>query len=273
MGGGDPKIRIGTSSWSAPSWEGVFYPQGMPSGDYIRHYSSRFDTVEIDATFYRIPTEHMVDRWRERTPPGFLFSAKIPQVITHEKMLEGCGEEFGTFLRVMSRLGDRLGPLLFQFRYFRKAEFPDPGPFIEKLERFLPALPSEHRFVVEVRNKNFVTPRLLDLLRHHRVALALIDHPWFHRINALMKRSDILTADFVYIRWLGDRRGIEKKTKRWDRLIQDRRREMGEWVPAMRAMLEGGRDVYGYFNNHYAGYAVGSIDLFQKMWEERPAQR
>ncbi len=267
MNGERSRLRIGTSSWSAPSWEGVFYPQGMAPGEYIRHYSTRFDTVEIDATFYRIPTERMVDGWRDKTPPGFLFAAKIPQVITHEKMLEGCGEEFGAFLRVMERLGDRLGPLLFQFRYFRKAEYPDPGPFIEKLERFLPALPESLRFAVEVRNKNFVTPRLLELLHRHRVALALIDHPWFHRVDALMKRESVLTTDFAYIRWLGDRHAIEKKTKSWDRLIQDRTREMSAWVPAVRSMLERERTVYGYFNNHYAGYAVGSIERFWEAWE------
>jgi uncharacterized protein YecE (DUF72 family) len=250
-------LRIGTSSWSASSWEGVFYPPGTPSVEYLRHYASRFDTVEVDATFYRIPSERMVDGWRDRTPPGFLFAAKIPQVITHEKLLEGCGDEFGTFLRVMDRLGDKLGPLLFQFRYFRKAEFPDPRPFIEKLERFFPALPEGHRFAVEVRNKTFVTPRFLELLHRYRVALAFIDHPWFHRIDAMMKQPAALTADFAYIRWLGDRRGIG---------------EMAAWVPAIRTMLDGGRAVYGYFNNHYAGYAVGSVELFQKAWNEREAR-
>jgi uncharacterized protein YecE (DUF72 family) len=262
-------LRIGTSSWSASSWEGVFYPPGTQPIDYLGYYASRFDTVEVDATFYRIPSERMVDGWRDRTPHGFLFSAKIPQIITHEKLLEGCGDEFGSFLRVMDRLGDKLGPLLFQFRYFRKSEFPDPKPFIEKLERFFTALPRSHRFAVEVRNKNFVTPRLVELLQRHRVALAFIDHPWFHRIEAMMKRPELLTADFVYIRWLGDRHGIEKKTKRWDRLIVDRSREMAAWAPAIRTMVESGREVYGYFNNHYAGYAVGSIDLFQKIWNER----
>jgi uncharacterized protein YecE (DUF72 family) len=265
------RLRIGTSSWSASSWEGVFYPAGTQPIDYLGYYASRFDTVEVDATFYRIPSERMVDGWRDRTPHGFLFSAKIPQIITHEKLLEGCGDEFGSFLRVMDRLGDKLGPLLFQFRYFRKSEFPDPRPFIEKLERFFTALPKSHRFAVEVRNKNFVTPRFVELLQRHRVALAFIDHPWFHRIEAMMKRPELLTADFVYVRWLGDRHGIEKKTKRWDRLIVDRSREMAAWVPAIRTMVERGRGVYGYFNNHYAGYAVGSIGLFQKTWNERGA--
>ena len=261
-----PSLRIGASSWSAPSWEGVFYPRGTLPADYLPHYAIEFDTVEVDSTFYRVPSTRMVDAWRERTPGSFLFAAKVPQVITHEKMLEGCGEEMAEFLQVMGRLGEKLGPLLFQFRYFKKSEFPEPGPFIDRLEKFLPSLPGGYRFAVEVRNKNFVTPRLLELLRKHRVALALIDHPWFHRIDSLMDREGILTADFVYVRWLGDRYKIEEQTKRWDRLILDRNREMGSWIPAIRRMLEENRTVYGYFNNHYAGYAVGSIRLFRELW-------
>jgi len=263
------RLRLGTSSWSAPSWEGVFYPQGLPPTGWLEHYAREFDTVEIDTTFYRIPTERMVDGWRERTPPGFLFAAKCPQVITHEKMLEGCGQELGEFVRVMSRLGDRLGPLLLQFRYFRKAEMPDPKPFLDRLERFLPALPSGYRFAVEVRNKNLVNDRLLDLLSSRGVALAFIDHPWFHRIDALirMKPRRIMTADFAYLRFLGDRHAIEKTTKRWDRLIIDRSREMQTWIPAIRGMLQERRTVYAYFNNHYAGYAVGSIRRLREMWD------
>ena len=103
-------LRIGTSSWSAPSWQPVFYPEGMAPAGFLGHYATRFDTVEIDATFYRIPSARLVDGWRERTPEGFLFAAKVPQVVTHEKLLEDCGDEMDAFLKVMDRLGDRLGP-------------------------------------------------------------------------------------------------------------------------------------------------------------------
>jgi len=262
-----PELRIGSSSWSAPSWEGPFYPKGTLPADYLPFYASEFDTVEVDATFYRTPSARMVDAWHDRTPAGFLFAAKIPQVITHEKMLVGCEEELAAFLKVMDRLGDKLGPLLFQFRYFKKSELSEPDPFLDRLERFLPTLPRDRRFAVEVRNKNFVTVRLLDLLRKHNVALALIDHPWFYRIDHLMSREGILTTDFVYLRWLGDRYKIEEQTKSWDRIIIDRQREMERWILAIRKMLEQSRAVYGYFNNHYAGYAVGSIRFFRELYE------
>lgn len=262
-----PGLRLGSSSWSAPSWEGAFYPAGMESSATLGFYARQFDTVEIDATFYRTPTAKMVEAWRDRTPPGFLFAAKVPQVITHEKILESCGEELGSFLRVMESLGDKLGPLLLQFRYFRKDEFPVPGPFLERLERFLPALPSGMRFAVEVRNKSFVTDRLLDLLRRYRVALVLLDHPWFYRVDQLLKKPGALTAEFCYVRWLGDRRAIEAKTTRWDALIVDRSKEMRGWIEALRPIVES-RPVVGYFNNHYAGYAIGSIRRFREMWAE-----
>jgi len=262
----DTRLRIGASSWSAPSWEGVLYPSGMPPSDYLRHYATRFDTVEVDATFYRIPEAKMVEAWRERTPPGFVFAAKFPQVITHEKLLEDCAAECSAFLRSMDRLGDKLGPLLLQFRYFRKDEFPDPNPFIDRIERFLPSLPRGGKYAVEVRNKTFVTTRLLDVLRQNGAALALIDHPWFFGADQLARKKGLLTSDFAYIRWLGDRKGIEQKATRWDRVIVDRTRDLGRWIPLVRGLVDRGTTVYGYFNNHYAGYAVGSIELFRDLW-------
>jgi uncharacterized protein YecE (DUF72 family) len=168
----------------------------------------------------------------------------------------------------MQRLGDRLGPLLLQFRYFRKAEMPDPKPFLERLERFLPSLPPTMRFAVEVRNRSFLGERLFDLLRRQGIALAFIDHPWFPGIGEMMKRRMARTAEFAYIRWLGDRVEIEKRTTTWDTLILDRREEMRRWAAAVRTLVAEERTVLGYFNNHYAGYGVGSIRLFREILEE-----
>src|SRR5207245_11334571 len=103
------------------SWEGAFCPPGTPAAEDLAHYAGRYDTVEADASFHRIPGERMVDAWRDRTPHGFVFAAKFPQVITHEKLLEGCAEESLAFLRVMDRLGVKLGPTVLQLRYLRQA--------------------------------------------------------------------------------------------------------------------------------------------------------
>jgi uncharacterized protein YecE (DUF72 family) len=265
-------LYLGTSSWSSKDWEGVFYPEGTPPGDYLALYAARLRTVEVDATFYRAPSASMVARWRDLLPEGFLFAAKVPQTITHEKKLVGCEKELEEFLAAMDPLGDRLGPLLFQFPYFSVASGMTQEEFLARARAFLPLLPAGHRFALEIRNKGWLKPALLDLLRRHGVALALIDHPWMPRVDQVIEEMDPLTADFCYVRWLGDRKRIEERTKRWDRTIVDRSREMRTWVPAIRALLERRATVFGYFNNHYAGHAPASIELFEKTWEEMPVR-
>ncbi len=262
-----PNLYLGTSSWSSKDWLGVFYPAGAAPGDFISEYAKHFDTVEIDSTFYRPPSPAMVKNWSRRTPPGFTFAGKIPQTITHEKVLENCETELKEFLGAMDLLGDKLGPLLFQFPYFNKQAFARPEDFLARLERFLQNLPTGYSFAVEIRNKGWINQRLLDVLRKRRIALALIDHPWMTSIEELLKKVDPVTADFTYIRWLGDREGIEKKTRHWNQLLVDRQREMETWIPAIDKLLERRLRVYAYFNNHYAGFAPGSIALFLDVWE------
>jgi uncharacterized protein YecE (DUF72 family) len=262
-----PHLRLGTSSWSSEDWVGTFYPPGTAPADFLGAYARHFDTVEVDSTYYRIPSESMVRNWRARTPPGFTFAAKFPQVITHEKVLQDCREELANFLRTMSLLEDRLGPLLLQFPYFNKKAFARPEDFLARLTPFLEELPGGFHYALEVRNKYWVNARLLDILRKKRVALALIDHPWMTPISQLVSKLDVVTADFAYIRWLGDRKGIEEKTQHWDRIIIDREDEMRIWIPVIRQLLKRGIQVMGYFNNHYAGFGPGSIELFGKVWE------
>jgi len=111
-----PNMLVGTSSWSSKDWCGSFYPESIDPAEMIREYSKKLSTVEIDATWYRMPNEKMVDAWNSKTPDGFVFSAKVPKIITHEKYLEDCEAELKEFISVMSRLKDKLGPLLLQFR-------------------------------------------------------------------------------------------------------------------------------------------------------------
>ncbi len=261
-----PNLYLGTSSWSSEDWVGVFYPQGIAPADFITEYAKHFDTVEVDSTFYRSPSPAMVKNWYRRTPPGFVFAAKIPRSITHDKVMEDCDEELKEFLSAIDLLGEKLGPLLLQFPYFNKQAFARGEDFLARLEPFLKKLPSGYSFVLETRNKNWINPRFLDVLREQKVALALIDHPWMTPVYQLMQKQDVVTADFTYIRWLGDRKGIEEKTQHWDRLIVNREREMESWVPAIDKLLERRLRVYAYFNNHYAGHAPGSIALFLDVW-------
>lgn len=104
------EIRLGTSSFTADGWQGAFYPRGMKSADYLRFYSTRFDTVEVDSTFYAIPSVEAVENWARKTPTGFVFSVKVPQVITHEKALVECDWDCEKFVQTVSFLGEKLGP-------------------------------------------------------------------------------------------------------------------------------------------------------------------
>jgi uncharacterized protein YecE (DUF72 family) len=259
-------LHIGTSSWSFDDWRGTVYPAEARSSEFLSFYAQRFSAVEIDMTFYRIPTPVMVENWYHKTPPGFRFAAKIPQLITHEKVLRDCLAELQQFIEVMGLLGEKLGPLLFQFPYFPKRDFSSPQAFLDRLEAVLEQLPPGHRFAVEIRNRWWITRRFLDLLRAHRVAFALTDHPWMPSIQELIRQHDVVTADFSYIRWLGDRQAIEALTHTWDRLVVDRRQDTEIWVAVVRQLLAREIAVYGFYNNHYAGHSPSSIALFYDLW-------
>jgi uncharacterized protein YecE (DUF72 family) len=259
-------LYIGTSSWSFDNWRGTIYPAEAKSPDFLSFYAQRFAAVEIDMTFYRIPTPAMVEAWYHKTPAHFRFAAKVPQLITHEKALRDCRAELRQFTEVMGLLGEKLGPLLFQFPYFPKRDFSRPQAFLDRLEAVLEQLPQGPRFAVEIRNRWWITPRLLDLLRTHRVAFALTDHPWMPPIQELIRQHDVVTADFSYIRWLGDRQAIETITHTWDRLVVDRRQDTEMWVAVIRQLLARHLAVYGFYNNHYAGHSPSSIALFYDIW-------
>lgn len=260
-----PSLYLGTSSWSNQDWEGVFYPPATPPAEYLAYYAKRFRTVEVDATFYRTPSASMVKKWRGDLPEGFLMAAKVPQTITHEKRLVECRDDLKEFLAAMDHMGDRLGPLLFQFPYFKQGSQTTQEVFMKRLHAFLPTLPEGYRFALEIRNKTWLRPPLLDLLREHRVALALIDHPWMPLPEQYLG-LDPVTAPFTYVRWLGDRTAMEAKTKTWDKVVLDRTHETRAWVGVVGHLLSRRLTVFGYFNNHYAGHAPASIDLFERIW-------
>src|SRR6266852_6974862 len=116
-----PGILLGTSAFTAAGWQGSFYPAGMKPTNFLTYYATQFGTVEVDSTFYRTPSVSTVNGWYEKTPPDFVFAAKVPQVITHEKVLVDCEAEFDEFIGRMDLLDDKLGPLLLQFPYFNQS--------------------------------------------------------------------------------------------------------------------------------------------------------
>ncbi|HET7214353.1 MAG TPA: DUF72 domain-containing protein [Terriglobia bacterium] len=265
------RIRLGTSSWTGDGWVGSFYPAGSKPQDFLPLYAERFDTVEIDSTFYRIPAARTVEQWRERTPEGFIFAAKVPQTITHEKMLVDVEKDLAEFLRVMDLLGGKLGPLLFQFPYFNKEKFRSLGFFLERLEPLLAGLAKDHQWVVEVRNRNWLCEKLYAVLRKHGVALALVDHAWMPRPAELLETGNPITAGFTYVRWIGDRRGIEEQTKVWNQTLIDRTAELREWIKVMGSVARQVDIMFAYANNHYGGYAPDTIEVFRSLWPQDQA--
>jgi uncharacterized protein YecE (DUF72 family) len=262
------ELRIGTSAFTASGWPGSFYPEGMKPADYLTYYATQFDTVEIDATFYRTPSAKTVEGWRAKTPKSFMIAAKVPQEITHEKCLEGCEADFGNFIDTISLLGeDRLGPLLLQFPYFNKKAFKTGDEFLARLKPFLKKLPKKNRFAIEIRNKNWLNAKFADLLREFNVALVLQDQVWMPLPSGMA--FDYLTADFTYVRLLGDRKGIEKQKKVWDKVIVNRSKELHSWVDVCQQINRRGAKVYVYVNNHYSGYAPKTVADFLKLWDAK----
>jgi uncharacterized protein YecE (DUF72 family) len=244
------EIRLGTSSFTADGWNGTFYPKGMRSADYLGYYSSRFDTVEVDSTFYRCPTVETVNNWALKTPPGFIFSLKIPQTITHQKILVACEKEFEEFASTAEVLGEKLGPLVFQFPYFSTDVFNTPVQFLDRLKAFFKKLPRRgYKFGVEIRNKWWLTKRFTDLLKENNVALVLQDHSLMPSAERVFPTIDPITADFVYIRLLGDRKAIEAKTTVWNQIVENRTASMASWVDVCQMVQRRGIPQYVYFNN------------------------
>ena len=254
------RLYVGTQGWSYPSWVGSFYPAGTAAAQYLDVYASQFKTVELDTTFYAVPALSTVAGWRTRTPAGFLFAAKFPKVITHDKGLVDCAEETTVFLERMTQLDQKLGPLLLQM----------PPSFaatqMKALTAYLQALPTGFRYALEVRHRSWlaeaVHAQLLELLLRQGVALCLVQHAW-------MPRLDELTSDFVYIRWLGRREDIPDDDFSHVRLNRDK--QLDVWAEQVASYLHQGRFVFGYFNNHYAGHSPASVRALQaKLFGDQP---
>ena len=231
------KLRFGCSGWDYEEWIGVFYRS--ESERKLAAYSKVFNTVEINSTFYRPPTQGMVFGWARHSPEDFVFAAKIPQTVTHDRLLDvskGAAEDLANYCELMRPLLDigKLGPLLLQL--------PPRLRFEEKhIDAFLATLPPRFKFALEPRNKSWMVPEAFDLLRKHNVAYTVVDEP-------LLPADVHITADFAYFRWHGH----------GDQPWYDYRYSLDElraWVPKVQDSVEKCDVVYGFFNNHFHGYA------------------
>ena len=256
-------IRVGACSFTAPGWEKAFYPSRTSPRDFITRYADRYDTVEVDATFYAVPDPAVVRGWRSKTPDDFLFSAKVPRVITHEKALVECEYEMQAFLESMQELQEKLGVLIFQFPYFAK-DVMELAEFRDRLTRFSEQLPTG-RYAVEVRNRDWICPLLFDTLRNIGVCFVPTDFPGMPSVENLRMR-DCVSQDFIYIRLLGDRIYTEEMLARhfgevsFSETVIDRTQDLERWSSWISELSDKDVSVYVYINNHYSGFAPRDID-------------
>jgi uncharacterized protein YecE (DUF72 family) len=240
-------IYLGTQGWSYKDWVGPFYPDGAQSRDYLAQYARSFTAVELDTTFYGIPTPSRVRGWDEATPESFLFTAKLPRSITHDRHLQDSGVEVKEFVEVMRLLGPKLGPVLIQLPPdFTSDERP-------ALRAFLDHLPDDVRFAAEFRHRSWLTEDTFELLAAHDVAWTCID-------LSFMPKQVVVTTDFMYVRWLGNRRQIQQM----DRVQIDRRPELDAWVEQLDAEARRVERIYGFVNNHYSGHSPADVRYLRK---------
>ena len=247
-----PGLFLGASAWSHKDWVGGFYPPKCAPKDYLTEYAKQLPSVEIDSTFYATPRISVAKGWRERTPDRFVFAAKFPQRITHEKRLIDCHSDVTEFLEVMSHLNSKLGPLLLQFPAGFSIDY------FDVLARFLGQLPDGFRYAIEIRNESWRNERFFDLLRAHRIAFTLVDAPW-------SPPRAITTTDFAYIRWIGDRNA---QMPNFADIHLDRTEDLRWWAARVVELRSVGVDIYGYFNNHYAGHSPSSLRRFVDLYQE-----
>jgi uncharacterized protein YecE (DUF72 family) len=229
------ELRVGCSGWSYKDWRGIVYPSDIPQRRWFEHYQSLFDTVELNSTFYRLPTPEAVERWAAHAEPGFLFALKLGAFGSHRMKLRDAASWLPNHLDRVERLGAHLGPNLVQLppRWKRNAE---------RLDEFLSLAPRHIRWAVELREPSWLHDDVFDVLRAHGAALCihdlLRDHPFE------------LTTDWTYIRFHGPD-AINRPYH--GRYGEDRLRE---WADRLQPVLEEGSDVYAYFNNDWYGHAV-----------------
>lgn len=251
------EIHIGTQGWNYDDWVGAFYPRGTKSAAYLDLYARAFDTVEIDATFYAIPTAAAINSWRSRAPEGFTYALKLPQQITHEQRLHDSAATLTEFCERVRGLNEKLGVVLIQLP-------PDFSPRSwPALEKFVALLPAAVRFAVEFRDRAWLSEKLIEqllsLLTEHKVALALVDSPWIPRALSLRLVARP-TADFAYVRWLGTRELTE-----FSRVQIEREQELQAWAAACASLRERVATTYGYFSNFYQGHAPASANRFKEL--------
>jgi uncharacterized protein YecE (DUF72 family) len=238
-------VHIGCSGWQYRHWRGDFYPAELPQARWLEYYSERFDTVEINNTFYRLPEASTFDQWCRRAPPRFTYAVKASRFLTHMKKLKDPEGPLELFFSRATRLGRTLGPILYQL--------PPRWPMnLERLEGFLRALPRRRLHAVEFREPSWYAPEVLTRLQRHRVALCLHDMEG-------SASGQMAVGPFVYVRFHG--------TAKYSGSYSDAALE--SWADWLAERVRTGAAVYGYFNNDVGGHAPRDAVRLRTMLDRR----
>lgn len=235
------QLHIGTSGWHYKHWLGTFYPEKFPASKMFDFYAERFSTVEINNSFYRLPSAETFECWRENSPKDFCFVVKGSRFITHMKKLKDPEEGLQKFFSHAEKLGDKLGPILWQLP-------PHWHLNLERLEEFLKALPKQHRYSIEFREPSWHCDDVYDLLCRHNVAFCIFE------LDGFMSPLQI-TADWSYIRLHGP--GAKYQGSYSD----DALRQWADFCRKQRKL----KDIYIYFDNDQHAYAVRNALTLKKM--------
>jgi uncharacterized protein YecE (DUF72 family) len=226
------RIRIGTSGWNYNHWRERFYPPGLPSAQWLAHFQTVFDTVELNNSFYHLPEIRTFDKWRDEVPADFLFSVKANRFLTHVKKLKDTGLALRKFLGRARHLQTKLGPILYQLP-------PRWNPNLERLDEFCARLPKDLIHVIEFRQRDWLNDQVYEILRRHAVNLCVHD--------LLPDHPRVITGSAVYIRFhgVGAKYGGNYG-----------RTELEAWAGWMREQAAKGRSIFAYFNNDLEGHAI-----------------
>ena len=251
------ELLIGTSGWSYNEWTGVFYPSSSTSK--LTFYSKIYQTAEIGSTFYAYPSKGLVLGWARHTPENFVFSMKLPRTLTHDKRLDldrGVEADLVRFLSLMKPLMavGKLGPVLIQLppSYSYESDY-------RRFRKFLMAIPEDVKFAAEFRHPSWLREEVWSLLRDRNVANVIVDEP-------LLPPDTVVTADFAFIRWHG------RGSRPWYN-YRYTESELAGWVPKVRDVESRVKKTYGYFNNHFKGFAVeNSLKMMGLLGVSTPTQ-
>lgn len=244
---------IGCSGWSYSGWKGTFYPKDMESKDYLSYYAKFFNFVEVDSTYYNIPSRFVVRAWKDKTPFDFKFTLKFPKIITHEKKLEDVSKPLSIFFTALEPLIDKTMSLLIQLPPHLSA-----NKGFKSLQTMTRNLDTRFRYALEVRHSSWFEDKVYDFLKEKNMSLV-----W--SVREELSIPSVITSDQIYTRFIGDRSINEKD---FGKVVRDRTEEMIEYARNFKKLQNGETNVYDVliaFNNHFAGFGPQSVNDFLKI--------